>query len=132
MDKAIETYKKVLRHHPEDQEVKDRVKELRDMSSSKARRKKSSRKRPLRTGYTTGTCAAAAAKGAAMTFLDVSPQTVEVELPLGTTATIHLCECGTKNGMAYCRVIKDAGDDPDVTHGAVIEAQCSHPLKTEP
>jgi tetratricopeptide (TPR) repeat protein len=47
LEKAIETYQKVLRHRPEDQEAKDRLKELRAMRSSKTRRKKSSHKKPL-------------------------------------------------------------------------------------
>ncbi|KPL16259.1 MAG: hypothetical protein AMJ92_13040 [candidate division Zixibacteria bacterium SM23_81] len=47
LDKAIETYRKVLRHHPEDLQVKDRLKELRDMSASQARRKKPSHQKPL-------------------------------------------------------------------------------------
>lgn len=48
VEKAIETYKKVLRHAPEDQVVKNRLQELRAMRSSKTRRKKSSHKQPLR------------------------------------------------------------------------------------
>jgi len=80
-------------------------------------------KKHLRTGYTTGTCAAAAAKGAAMTFLGAHPKVVEVKLPLGAIATIPLQESWIKNGTAYCTVIKDGGDDPDVTHGAEICAQ---------
>ncbi|NOQ87263.1 MAG: cobalt-precorrin-5B (C(1))-methyltransferase, partial [Deltaproteobacteria bacterium] len=79
----------------------------------------------LRTGYTTGTCASAAAKGAAMTLLGLNPNAVEIKLPLGDTATISLCKSWTKNDTAYCTVIKDAGDDPDVTNGAEIGAQVS-------
>lgn len=84
-----------------------------------------SRKKPLRNGYTTGTCASAAAKGAAITFLGLQPEAVEVKLPFGATATIPLHKSWIKNGTAYCTVIKDAGDDPDVTHGAEIGAQFS-------
>ncbi|MBW2220914.1 MAG: cobalt-precorrin-5B (C(1))-methyltransferase [Deltaproteobacteria bacterium] len=86
---------------------------------------KKSNKRHLRTGYTTGTCASAAAKGAAMTLLGLNPNAVEIKLPLGDTATISLCKSWTKNDTAYCTVIKDAGDDPDVTNGAEIGAQVS-------
>ena len=90
----------------------------------------STRKRPLRTGYTTGTCSSAAAKGAVMTLLGAYPKVVELKLPLGTTATIPLKESWVKDGTAYCTVIKDAGDDPDVTHGAEIGAKVSLiPLK---
>ena len=88
------------------------------------------KKNSLRTGYTTGTCASAAAKGAAMILLGAHPKAVEVKLPLGTTATIPLYESRVKDGTAYCTVIKDAGDDPDVTHGAEIGAKVSFtPLK---
>jgi cobalt-precorrin-5B (C1)-methyltransferase len=83
------------------------------------------REKHLRTGYTTGTCAAAAAKGAAMTFLGVHTKVVEVKLPLGAIATIPLNKSWKKNGDVYCSVIKDAGDDPDVTNGAEIGAQLS-------
>jgi len=82
-----------------------------------------SRKKHLRTGYTTGSCASAAAKGAALTLLGAHPKEVKVELPMGTTATIPLQKSWIKNGAAYCTVIKDAGDDPDVTHGAEIGAR---------
>jgi len=85
----------------------------------------SSRKKPLRTGYTTGTCASAAAKGAVLTLLGAHPRAIEVTLPLGDTATIPLLERWRKNGAFYCTVIKDAGDDPDVTNGAVIGARLS-------
>ena len=88
------------------------------------------KKNSLRTGYTTGTCASAAAKGAAMILLGARPKEVEVKLPLGTTVTIPLKESRVKDGTAYCTVIKDAGDDPDVTHGAEIGAKVSFiPLK---
>ena len=70
-------------------------------------------KKSLRTGYTTGTCAAAAAKGAAMILLGARPKAVEIKLLLGDTATILLKESRIKDGTAYCTVVKDAGDDPD-------------------
>jgi len=82
-------------------------------------------KKSLRTGYTTGTCASAAAKGAAMNLLGAHPKVVEVKLPLGATANISLHESWIKDGSAFCTVIKDAGDDPDVTHGAEIGAKVS-------
>jgi len=81
------------------------------------------RKQPLRTGYTTGSCASAAAKGAALTLLGAHPKEVTIELPIGTTATIPLQKSWIKNGAVYCTVIKDAGDDPDITHGAEIGVQ---------
>jgi cobalt-precorrin-5B (C1)-methyltransferase len=79
-------------------------------------------KKPLRNGYTTGTCAAAAAKGAVLTLLGHSPKEVSISLPLGETVNIPLHKRWSKNGMPHCTVIKDGGDDPDVTHGAVIGA----------
>ena len=84
---------------------------------------RTTRKKPLRNGYTTGTCAAAAAKGAALSLLGHSPKEVDIRLPLGGTATISLNERWLENGMPHCTVIKDGGDDPDVTHGAVIGAR---------
>ena len=83
---------------------------------------RTTRKKPLRNGYTTGTCAAAAAKGAVLTLLGHSQKEVPISLPLGETATIPLHERWSENGMPHCTVIKDGGDDPDVTHGAVIGA----------
>ena len=65
-----------------------------------------------------------------MNFLGLHPKAAEITLPLGTKATIPLYENWTKNGTACCKVIKDAGDDPDVTNGAEIGAQISLvPLK---
>ncbi len=65
-----------------------------------------------------------------MAFLGLRPRAVEVRLPLGDTATLPLCRSWTKKGTFYCTVVKDAGDDPDVTNGAVIGAQIS-PLFSE-
>ena len=77
--------------------------------------------RPLRRGWTTGTCAAAAAKaafGALVTGEFVDP--VEVTLPRGQTPTFALALTRTEAGSATAGVVKDAGDDPDVTHGALV------------
>ncbi|MDV7144214.1 cobalt-precorrin-5B (C(1))-methyltransferase [Tropicimonas sp. TH_r6] len=76
---------------------------------------------PLRTGYTTGACAtaaAAAAAGALVTGEWVDP--VEITLPRGQTAFFALVAAESGEGWARASVIKDAGDDPDVTHGAQI------------
>ena len=81
-------------------------------------------KRKLRTGFTTGTAAAAAAKGALHYLLAGNrPSSVKVELLTGDKIAIpiHRCERITEN-RAKCTVIKDAGDDPDVTHKAEIGA----------
>jgi cobalt-precorrin-5B (C1)-methyltransferase len=77
----------------------------------------------LRTGFTTGTAAAAAAKGAVEFLLHGRlPQEVSVALLTGDRLAIPVHECRPGDGGAACTVIKDAGDDPDVTHGAEIGA----------
>lgn len=79
------------------------------------------RKKDLRTGYTTGACAAAAAKAAAISLSaqrEVSQ--VEISLPGGGTAGFQVESCVFGPAEARCSVIKDAGDDPDVTHGGRI------------
>ncbi len=75
----------------------------------------------LRRGWTTGACAAAAAKAAfaalrAGVFADV----VEIPLPAGGRAAFALAEGALVAGGAMAGVVKDAGDDPDVTHGALV------------
>jgi cobalt-precorrin-5B (C1)-methyltransferase len=78
--------------------------------------------RNLRTGYTTGSCAAAAAKAATLALLTGSPvQEVTIHLPVGRDATFSVHRCQWVDGeRVLCSVIKDGGDDPDVTHGAEI------------
>jgi cobalt-precorrin-5B (C1)-methyltransferase len=82
------------------------------------------RKQALRTGWTTGTCASAAAKAAASTLVTGEMQdTVEVGLPDGQRVRFDVDECTLKPGEeAGAVVVKDAGDDPDVTHGARLTA----------
>jgi cobalt-precorrin-5B (C1)-methyltransferase len=79
--------------------------------------------RPLRRGWTTGTCAAAAAK-AAFTALVTGefPDPVEVTLPRGERPSFALAMTRHGEGFATAGVVKDAGDDPDVTHGALVLA----------
>src|SRR6266568_2913956 len=77
-------------------------------------------KRGMRTGYTTGACATAATRAALLTLFDgQAPATVTISLPIGVKATfaVHSCEHHT-DGSVTASVLKDAGDDPDVTHGA--------------
>jgi cobalt-precorrin-5B (C1)-methyltransferase len=80
------------------------------------------RRGALRTGYTTGTSATAATKGAIQALITGKPaEKVTVSLPKGQIATLKIA--WTKrhdNGSFTCAVIKDGGDDPDVTHGAEI------------
>ena len=74
----------------------------------------------LRTGWTTGTCASAAAKAAAIGLVQgVAPVTVEVGLPSGQRQRFPVEDGGAPN---RCVVVKDAGDDPDCTDGARITA----------
>ena len=75
----------------------------------------------LRCGYTTGTCAALAAAGAARYLLGgVWPETVSLRTPKGWTVEVPLEACSSQGGTAQCAVRKDGGDDLDRTHGALI------------
>jgi cobalt-precorrin-5B (C1)-methyltransferase len=77
--------------------------------------------RPLRRGWTTGTCAAAAAKAAyAALVTGEFPDPVEITLPRGERPAFALATQRKESGVATAGIIKDAGDDPDVTHGALI------------
>ena len=81
------------------------------------------RPRALRTGWTTGTCASAAAKAATTALRDQAQQhSVEVALPGGRRVTFPVAACACGPGQATAVVVKDAGDDPDVTHGAHLTA----------
>lgn len=84
----------------------------------------------LRTGLTTGTCATACAVAAAeFHFTQRKLNTVSVTLPKGKTVelTVSIESCGSAVKVS---TIKDAGDDPDVTHGATVYVQLA--LLTEP
>jgi cobalt-precorrin-5B (C1)-methyltransferase len=78
----------------------------------------------LRRGWTTGACATAAAKAAYTALLTgLFPDTVEIALPRGGRASFALAEATVSGGMATVAVVKDAGDDPDVTHGALVRVR---------
>lgn len=84
--------------------------------------------RKLRRGYTTGMCAAAAAKGAAMMLFEQAwPEEVEVLTPAGPALNLKIQAREWDGGCARCCVVKDAGDDPDVTNGLAI---CAAARKT--
>ena len=79
----------------------------------------------LRKGWTTGTCSAAAAKAACLLLRDGEPPD-EVEIPLvkgQQRARFALERCEQDGDAAVAVVVKDAGDDPDVTHGAHLTAR---------
>jgi cobalt-precorrin-5B (C1)-methyltransferase len=81
------------------------------------------RRSGLRTGWTTGACAAAAAKAAAAALVTQQAQrSVEIGLPAGRRVTFEVEECRYGPERAEAVVVKDAGDDPDVTHGAHLVA----------
>ena len=84
---------------------------------------------PLRSGWTTGTCSAAAAKAAATALVTQQPQrTVEVALPDARRVSFDVERCELSESTAEAVVVKDAGDDPDVTHGAHLTATVSFRL----
>ena len=75
----------------------------------------------LRKGWTTGACAAAAAKAAYAALLTGDfPDPVEISLPGGQRPAFALATTALGNQEATAGVVKDAGDDPDVTHGALV------------
>lgn len=77
----------------------------------------------LKTGYTTGSCAAAASKAAVVMLFSGEPvQQVEIETPKGWGLKLDVHEPVIQEGMACCYVIKDAGDDPDITDGIHLHA----------
>ena len=81
---------------------------------------------PLRRGWTTGACAAAAARAAYAALLRGSfPDPVTIRLPGGQTPAFALALHELGEGFARAGIVKDAGDDPDVTHGALVIARVS-------
>jgi cobalt-precorrin-5B (C1)-methyltransferase len=79
--------------------------------------------RPLRRGWTTGACATAAAKAAYTALLTGAfPDPVEITLPRGQRPSFALATTRLGDGVATAGIVKDAGDDPDVTHGALVMA----------
>jgi cobalt-precorrin-5B (C1)-methyltransferase len=77
--------------------------------------------RPLRRGWTTGTCATAASAAAYQALLTGTfPDPVSVLLPGGARPSFALAITAIGQGSARAGIVKDAGDDPDVTHGALI------------
>ncbi|MEM8811219.1 MAG: cobalt-precorrin-5B (C(1))-methyltransferase [Pseudomonadota bacterium] len=79
---------------------------------------------PLRRGWTTGACATAASKAAYQALLTGDfPDPVEITLPRGEQVAFALAREESTAEYACAGIVKDAGDDPDVTHGALIVAK---------
>lgn len=77
--------------------------------------------KPLRPGWTTGSCATAAARAAFEALVGgVFPDPVTITLPGGQQPAFALALSEAGEGFARAGVVKDAGDDPDVTHGALV------------
>ncbi|WP_129596159.1 cobalt-precorrin-5B (C(1))-methyltransferase CbiD [Anaerophilus nitritogenes] len=77
----------------------------------------------MKYGYTTGSCAAAASKAAALMAINGEKvDFVRIDTPKGWIIDIEVQEYEMKKDWAFCAVQKDAGDDPDNTHGIFIHA----------
>ncbi|MBQ4258498.1 MAG: cobalamin biosynthesis protein CbiD [Clostridia bacterium] len=80
----------------------------------------------LQYGYTTGTCAAAAAKAASLYLLSgKAPQFVRLMTPKGIELNLEVLNPEYENGTASCAIRKYSGDDPDVTNGILVFASVS-------
>ena len=103
-------------YEPDDLGIAEREQELPPDIEEKKRKGK------LRSGYTTGTCAAAATKASLLRMLTGKVvENIEVSLPKGLSANLLIAWTRTNEDLSVTTsVIKDAGDDPDVTHGAEI------------
>ena len=83
--------------------------------------KEKRKKGQLRTGLTTGTSAAAATKAALQTLLGKEIyEEIQITLPKGKIVELPIAWTRVDDSRVTCSVIKDGGDDPDVTHGAEI------------
>ena len=89
-------------------------------------------KTKLKTGYTTGSSATAASKAALLSIINQKEiQSVDILLPKGSYVQIPIHSCEFGSDRARCSVIKNGGDDPDVTHGAEIIVELSLTEKIE-
>ena len=77
----------------------------------------------MRCGYTTGSCAAGAAKAASEMLLTGKPvESVHLDTPKGIRLTLEILDIQFGAGFAKCAVQKDSGDDPDITNGILVYA----------
>ncbi len=82
---------------------------------------------PLKRGWTTGACATAATRAAYTALITGEfPDPVAIALPRGQKPSFSLARERLGDGEAMAAIVKDAGDDPDVTHGALIVATVRH------
>ena len=78
----------------------------------------------LRLGYTTGSCAAAAAKAAAwMLLTGTEKREISLLTPKGMELKLEVEDIHREQTQVSCAIRKDSGDDPDVTHGTLIYAR---------
>mgnify|MGYP004502266853 CR=1 FL=1 len=83
-----------------------------------------------RRGYTTGSCAAAASKAAAiMLFSKEKLKTVELMTPKGFLLTLDVLDIEITDKYVSCAIKKDSGDDPDVTNGILVYSKVSYASK---
>ncbi|EIJ65704.1 cobalamin biosynthesis protein CbiD [Candidatus Nitrosopumilus salaria BD31] len=83
-------------------------------------------KTKLKTGYTTGSSATAAAKSALLSIMNQQKiEKIDILLPKRSFIEIPINSCEFESNRAKCSVIKNGGDDPDVTHGAEIIVELS-------
>ena len=88
-------------------------------------------KTKLKTGYTTGSSATAAAKAALLSIINQQKiENVDILLPKRSFIQIPVHSCEFESNKAKCSVIKNGGDDPDVTHGAEIIVELTITEKT--
>ncbi|HEY0177431.1 MAG TPA: cobalt-precorrin-5B (C(1))-methyltransferase CbiD [Pedobacter sp.] len=81
---------------------------------------------PLRTGFTTGACATACSKVALTALIEQARITeIMITLPGGQQPVFQIISCEISTQQCSCTTQKDAGDDPDVTHGVIIGATVS-------
>jgi cobalt-precorrin-5B (C1)-methyltransferase len=80
----------------------------------------------LRYGYTTGSCAAAASKAAAiMLFRKCNIQTISIMTPKGMGLNLEVLDITRGEGFVSCAIKKDSGDDPDATDGILVYSKVS-------